>query len=39
MRNEKLEELPVVNPDQVLIGKATLQKIEKEKKEKPETES
>ena len=39
MRNEKLEEVPVVNRDHFLIGKATLQKIEKEKKEKPETES
>ena len=39
MRNEKIGEVPVVNRDHVLIGKATLEKIEKEKKEKPETES
>ena len=39
MRNEKVGEVPVVNRDEVLIGKATLEKIEKEKKEKPETES
>jgi len=39
MRNEKVEEVPVVNRDQVLIGKASLEKIEKEKKEKPKTES
>jgi CBS domain-containing protein len=35
MRSEKVGEVPVVNHDQVLIGKATLEKIEKEKKEKP----
>ena len=39
MQNEKVEEVPVVNRDRVLIGKATLEKIEKEKKEKPKTES
>lgn len=39
MQNEKVGEVPVVNRDQVLIGKATLDKIKKEKKEKPETES
>ena len=39
MRNEKIGEVPVVNRDHVLIGKATLEKIEKEKKEKPETQS
>lgn len=32
MRNEKVRELPVVNRDQVLIGKANLEKIKKEKK-------
>jgi len=39
MRNEKVGEVPVVNRDRVLIGKATLDKIKKEKKEKPKTES
>ena len=39
MRNEKIGEVPVVDRDHVLIGKATLEKIEKEKKEKPETQS
>jgi CBS domain-containing protein len=34
MRKEKVEEVPVVSRDQVLIGKATLEKIKKEKKEK-----
>ena len=37
MRNEKVGEVPVVNRDRVLIGKATLGKIKKEKKEKPKT--
>lgn len=32
MRNEKVGEVPVVNRDQVLIGKAKLEKIKKEKK-------
>ena len=35
MRNEKVAEVPVVDRDRVLIGKATLDKINKEKKEKP----
>ena len=39
MRNEKVEEAPVVNRDRVLTGKATLDKIKKEKNEKPKTES
>jgi CBS domain-containing protein len=39
MRNGKVEEVPVVNRDRVLIGKATLEKIKKEKKEKPKTET
>jgi hypothetical protein len=39
MRNEKVEEAPVVNRDRVLMGKATLDKIKKEKNEKPKTES
>jgi len=39
MRNEKVEEVLVVNRDKVLIGKASLEKIEKEKKEKPKSES
>jgi predicted transcriptional regulator len=38
MRNEKVGEVPVVNRDQVLIGKANLERIKKEKKEKPTTE-
>jgi CBS domain. len=39
MRNEKVREVPVVDRDQVLIGKANLEKIKKEKKEKPKIES
>jgi CBS domain-containing protein len=39
MQNEKIGEVPVVNRDRVLIGKATLDKIKKEKNEKPKTES
>ena len=39
LRNEKIEEVPVVNRDRLLIGKATLEKIKKEKKEMPKTES
>ena len=39
MRNEKVGEVPVVNRDRVLIGKTTLDKIKKEKNEKPKTES
>jgi len=39
MRNEKVGEVPVVNRDQVLIGKATLENIKKKKKEKPKTKS
>jgi predicted transcriptional regulator len=39
MRNEEVEEVPVVNRDQVLIGTASLEKIKKEKEEKPKTES
>ena len=34
MRDEKVGEVPVVNRDQVLIGKANLEKIKKEKQEK-----
>lgn len=39
MRNEKVEEVPVVNRDRVLIGKANLAKIKNEKNEKPKTGS
>jgi hypothetical protein len=39
MQNEKVGGVPVVNRDRVLIGKATLDKIKKEKNEKPKAES
>jgi CBS domain-containing protein len=39
MRNKNVEEVAVVNRDQVLIGKASLKKIKKEKKDKLKTES
>ena len=39
MRKKEVEEVPVVDRDQVLIGKANLEKIKKEKQKKPKTES
>jgi hypothetical protein len=39
MRKEEVEEVPVVNRDQVLMGKANLEKIEKEKQKSPKAES
>ena len=38
MQNKKVGEVPVVNRRQVLIGKASLEKIKKEKKKKPKKE-
>lgn len=39
MRKEEVGEVPVVNREQVLIGKANLEKIKKEKQEKPKNET
>ncbi len=39
MRRENIGEVPIVNRDEVLIGKANLETIKRQKKEKPTTES